>query len=55
MALYDVLAQVPSADAVLPMSATVESKGIPFLFKEHTATVKAKSVRIKTDSELAPE
>jgi hypothetical protein len=52
MAFYNVLAQVPNADAVMPTISTVETTGIPFLIRTHTATVKGKAVRIKTDSEL---
>lgn len=52
MAMYNAIAQAPNADAVLPLRSTVETTGIPFLFRVNTATVKAKSIRVKTDSDL---
>ena len=52
MAVYDVLAQVPNADAIVPLSSTVEVSGFPIFYKVATGTAKGKSLRIKTDSEM---
>lgn len=51
-AMYDALGKVPTADAVFTVSKTVERRGVPFLFRTDTATVKIKAIRIKSDEEL---
>jgi hypothetical protein len=51
MALYSALVKAPDADFVLPTSSTVSVKGT-FLHTTHTATVRGKSVRLKSDREL---
>lgn len=49
MAQYEVLAQGANADSVVPFSTTVETSGIPFLFRRAVATAKAKAIRVKAD------
>jgi len=46
-ATYDAISKVPEADMMLPLTTTAEYSGLGCLFREETATVRGRAIRIR--------